>query len=264
MEISPNKEFTMAGKSPLKAKPLRNPGESLARHIDETVDREAMKYVLFALVLLAFTALEWIRSVTGTEPIPGVFSVVALVAVMVAAYKVVRTKKKVRAMKLGLDGEKAVGQYLERLRANGAQVLHDFPGEGFNVDHVVVHPSGVYAIETKAYSKPVTGEPQIVFDGEHVEIMGRRPERDPIRQARACASWVRERIEETTGKKVPVRPVVVFPGWFIQPTAQSKKSDAWVLNPKALPAFIAHSDTVLADSDVHLIASSLARYVRNS
>jgi hypothetical protein len=38
----------------------------------------------------------------------------------------------------GREGEKAVGQYLERLRARGYQVLHDIPGENFNIDHVLI------------------------------------------------------------------------------------------------------------------------------
>ena len=35
-------------------------------------------------------------------------------------------------------GERAVGQYLERLRESGPRVFHDVPGVGFNLDHVVI------------------------------------------------------------------------------------------------------------------------------
>ena len=31
---------------------------------------------------------------------------------------------------------------------------------------------------------------------------------------------------------------VVFPGGYIEPTAEARASDVWVLNPKALPSLI--------------------------
>ncbi|WP_232199156.1 nuclease-related domain-containing protein [Thioalkalivibrio sp. ALgr1] len=251
-------------RSPLKAKPLRNPGESLEREIDRLINDRAMAYVAVAMVMVSIALLEWIRWWTGFKFALGTWTVVTTLVVVGVAILVWRTRVRVRRLRQGLDGEKAVGQYLERLRDRGAHVLHDLPGDGFNVDHVVIHPSGVYAVETKTYSKPVKGDAQIVFDGEKVRVAGYEPERDPVRQARACAAWVREQVAETTGKTVTVRPVVVFPGWFIQPTAESRGSDVWVLNPKALPAFIDHSDRVMPDTDVHLLASSLSRHVRSA
>ena len=35
-----------------------------------------------------------------------------------------------------------VGQFLERLRASGGQVLHDIPVDGFNLDHVGISLTG--------------------------------------------------------------------------------------------------------------------------
>ena len=72
-----------------------------------------------------------------------------------------------------------------------------------------------------------------------------------------------ELIVEIQGKWLPVRPVVVFPGWFVVPTAEAKTRDVWVLNPKAFPAFIEHSDTQLVEAGVHMVASHLSRYVRD-
>jgi hypothetical protein len=56
--------------------------------------------------------------------------------------------------------------------------------------------------------------------------------------------------------------VVLFPGWFIEPTAESKQSDVWVLNPKALPAFISNSQKRLSGEDMSLVAYHLSRFVR--
>lgn len=250
-------------KSPLKRRPLRNPGDSVEAEIQKVVWEQAFTYYIYAAFAVILAGLEWFRWFRPMAPNPWLYSALALAAVAFATYKIWKAFKRVKNLKLGRDGEKAVGQYFERLREGGAKVIHDFPGEKFNIDHVVVHQSGVYAIETKTYSKPDRGEAKILFDGQSVRIPGRKLERDPVRQARAQAKWLQEVILETSGKRVPVRPVVVFPGWFVVPTAEAKASDVWVLNPKALPAFIEHSEMQLAEADVHLVASHLSRYVRD-
>jgi hypothetical protein len=218
-------------KSPIKRPPLRNPGDSLDEEIERTTWEEGMAYYFFAAFLVVFAGLEWFRWFHHVEPSPILHTVIATIAVAYAVYKLRTASARVKRLKLGRDGEKAVGQFLdERLRERGSQVIHDFPGEKFNIDHVVVHQSGVYAIETKTYSKPNRGEAKVFFDGQSVRIPGRELERDPVRQARAQAKWLQELIVETTGKKVPVRPVVVFPGWYVVPTAEAKGGDVWVLN----------------------------------
>lgn len=35
----------------------------------------------------------------------------------------------------------------------GARVYHDFPAENFNIDHVLIDRAGVFAIETKGFTK---------------------------------------------------------------------------------------------------------------
>jgi hypothetical protein len=57
-----------------------------------------------------------------------------------------------RTLRQGIEGEKAVGQFLERLREQRYQVFHDLVGDGFNVDHVLIGPAGVFTIETKTSS----------------------------------------------------------------------------------------------------------------
>jgi hypothetical protein len=71
-------------------------------------------------------------------------------------------------------------------------------------------------------------------------------------------------IKESTGKDIDVKKVVLFPGWFIEPTAESKESYVWVLNPKALPSFIANSREQLVSEDLNLVAYHLSRFVRTA
>ena len=58
------------------------------------------------------------------------------------------------------------------------------------------------------------------------------------------------------------KPVVVFPGWFIEPTSEARNSDVWVLNPKALPTFISNSKDSLSIDEISMVAFHLSRYIR--
>lgn len=244
-------------KSPLKDKPLRNPGQSLDERIRKVVDDYALFYVLMPAALLAFSLIEWFGSYFDAPRTPLVPTIMAVMALPIAVVGYFRKRSQLERLKLGRDGEMAVGQYLEKLRSGGAQVYHDIPGDNFNIDHVLITGSGVYLIETKTYSKPAKGETVVVFDGESLLINRSIRTSRPVIQAKAGAKWLSELLEQSTGRRFPVRPVLTFPGWFIEPTAEAKKSDVWVLNPKALPSFIENSRTQLSLPDQKVLSGIL-------
>ncbi len=191
------------------------------------------------MVLLAI--LEWVRWYSKASPNPILYTLVAALFVDYSSIKIIRILPKIKALKQGRDGEKAVGQYLERLREQGIQVFHDIPSKGFNLDHVVIGQSGIYIIETKTYSKPSQGETKIIFNGKSLVIDGNKETEKPIIQVKAASAWLTEILLESTGHKFRPKPVVLFPGWYIEPTSETKSSEVWVLNPKALPTFIENS-----------------------
>jgi len=249
--------------SPLKDPPLRNPGQSLDAEIDD-LRLDMLQPFLVATMLVALSAMEWLRSYRNDPPHPIFFSLLAIGGI---AYAVIRTQRylvRLRRLKLGRDGEKAVGQYLERLREGGARVLHDIVGKDFNVDHVVISPKGIYVIETKTWSKPVRGEARITYDGQQLRANGQGHERDPIKQALAQAHWLRDLLKESTGKAFRVRPVIVFPGWYVDSVATDavKAKGVWLLNPKALPDFISAERASINAEDVNLASYHLSRYIR--
>ncbi|NJN47728.1 MAG: NERD domain-containing protein, partial [Candidatus Competibacteraceae bacterium] len=240
-------------KSPLKAAPLRNPGQSLDEEMKRLVENDVDPYLVVAgaTIVLAFT--EWYQWFASMPPQPIIYTVIALLVVGIAAFKVVRARRKFRRLKLARDGEKAVGQYLDALREKGYRVLHDMVGDKFNIDHVLIGPAGVFTIETKTISKPSKGQAVIEYDGEHLKVGGYAPDRDPILQGKAQMSWLRELLQETTGKNYVVRSLVMYPGWFVEAPVQKAKIDVLVLNPKVLPSFLAKSETRLSLEDIKLI-----------
>ncbi len=246
-------------RSPLKAKPLRLPGQSVDERRREIFDDRVQLPLLIAVLLVMLAALEWYRDFYPQPPMPWPTSAFAVCAVVYMAVRVGKALPELRALGLARDGERAVGQYLEELRAAGYHVLHDVLGQGFNVDHVLIGPAGVLTIETKTFSK--RADSKVKFDGQAILVDGWEPDRDPVVQAKAQASWLSQLLKESTGRKFEVRPVVLFPGWFVEQSPGSLK-ELWVLNPKALKAFLDREPAALSPEDVKLASFHLSRYIR--
>jgi hypothetical protein len=250
----------MSSQSPLKAKPLRLPGESVDKEIDQWVTDKALGAFFVAASLCAIAYFEWHGFLTHSPRRPILFTVLAAVAVIFAAWRFWTVRARVRKLRLGRDGERVVGQFLERLREGGGQVFHDIPGDGFNLDHVVISTHGIYAVETKTWSKPWPNA-CVVVDGGTLTVAGQVPDRNPIVQASSAARWLEKQLQESTGKRFLVRGVVVFPGWFVEQKGAS--GDVWVLEPKMLPGYIRQAPEMIAASDVALASFHLSRYVRS-
>jgi hypothetical protein len=251
--------------SPLKDAPLRNPGQSLDTEIDD-LRLDMLGPLLLAVMLIGISVMEWFRWYHDDPPHPILYSFVAVGGAIYAAFRTGRSWKRLRTLRLGRDGERAVGQYLEQVRESGARVFHDIVGKDFNLDHVVLGTRRFFVVETKTWSKPIRGDANITYDGEAIRANGQTHDRDPIKQAVAQAAWLRNLLKESTGKAFAVKPVIVFPGWYVDSaaTAAARARGVWLLNPKALTAFMAAERSVIAAEDVKLAAYHVSRYVRTA
>lgn len=247
-------------RTPLDAAPLRVAGQSLSDEIADKLNDHVMPALMAAAMALAFAVMEWLRYWQQSRPSPWLFSALAVAASAYAAITAVRAHRHVRNLRLGRDAESAVAQYLEWFRTAGFFVFHDVPNGLANIDHVLIGQRGIYSIETKAASKPMRGECKArVTDGQ-VLLNGRVMERNPLVQAKAQAKWLHNFFKEVQFKPY-VQPVVVIPGWFVEPF-DMRAAGAWVLEPKALDKFIANEPERLTRDEVRAMASALSSYIR--
>ena len=195
-------------RSPIKDKPLRLPGQSVAEQRLKLIDDVTEGPILLAVFLVLLAGFEWWRDYTGMKINPVLFSFAAGLSASYAAFRIWRALPKLRALRQAAEGEQAVGQFLERLREGGFHVFHDVIGAGFNVDHVLIGPAGVFTVETKTSSKPSTGNAQINFDGKRIKVGSFEPDRDPVTQAKGQAGWLKAILAESTGRTFDVRPVL--------------------------------------------------------
>ena len=204
--------------------------------------------------------MECWRWLTHSPPQPIAATAVAVVVGGYCIRKFLKLRKLQDNCELGRDGEREVGQGLEKLRREGHCVFHDLVADDFNVDHVIVCQRGVFSIETKTYRKP-EGNPKITFDGEKILVDGKPRDRDAVEQARRTAKWLRGELFESTGKWFPVKPVVVFPGWWVE---EENSGDVWVLNPDRLKAKIAGELEILSKDEMQLAQSVISWLVRRA
>jgi hypothetical protein len=248
-------------RSPLKDRPLRTPGQSCDERRRQIFDDKLELPIIAASAATVLTGLEVWRTYSNQPPQPWIYALFAFVTIAILGLRIRRFVPEMRQLQLAADGEKAVGQFVEKLRVDGYEVFHDIPAESFNVDHVVVGHTGIFTVETKTWRKPHRGDAQIKFDGERLTVAGFTPDRDPVAQARAQATWIARLVEEGTGRRYAVKPVVLFPGWWVEqgPTATR---EMWILEPKALPQFLENEPSRLKPEDVKLVAYHISRYVR--
>jgi hypothetical protein len=255
--------MTTKALSPLKAKPLRNPGQSVEQAIDDLVVDRLLPYYILPMFFWIIAGIEWLAVYSNLTRYPVLYTATAVLLSVIGGLRLWQVRTRIRALKLGRDGERAVGQFLDGLREHGARIFHDVPGEGFNLDHVVISQHGIFAVETKTLSKK-TRQSVISIDKGTILVGGFRMDRNPIEQVRGQVRWLARLLEESTGRRLPIKGAVVFPGWFVEPPADVSGLDVWVLEPKALPAFISHEPVRLELEDVALAAFHLSRYIRTT
>lgn len=191
---------------------------------------------------------------SGTVICAAVYDVRLAAAVFVAGIAFARRRRglseRYRYAEQGARGEQGTAEMLALLPA-GFTVMNDLPFDGFNVDHVVVGPTGVWAIETKSQAGLVQ---------EHVKgvwLNGRRMYRDPRRQARAAAATIAELIQRGGGARCWVEALVCFPNATV--AANKKSWEACVVSPGQLLGRLRLSSNRLVPAERSRVVDVLMR-----
>ena len=243
------------------AQSLRNPGQSIDEEIERVIHDDFMTFFVLTLVLWAIAFFEWLGKQAHWPRIPGIYTLTAIAASAFCVIQFIRTKRRVKNLKKGRDGERDVAEILDELKRQGANVLHDLPGEDGNVDHVVICSRGIFVVETKNWSKPEKVW-QMDYDGERIHIEGRAPNAAPIVQCKAEVGDIKTLLKESTSKVFPVRGVVLFIDWYVKRTPAAPGSEVWVLNPKELAGWIRNEREVLSADDVAMATLHLKQFVK--
>jgi Nuclease-related domain len=237
----------------------RRAGQSIRDKKERLLEDRLMPYIFGPGFLWLIFVVESSHSWTGQPPQPRFWLCLAIAATGLSWIGFRRLLPKFRGLNRGERGELRVAEILNELRSCGYRAFHDLVGDGFNIDHVVVGPAGVFAIETKFRS----GHGEIEFrNGEGLFVGGYPDEKDCLKQARGNAFEVNRIIKENCSFDEWVWPIVVFVGeWRVKNDWQT--TDARVFTTNKLVSHIVNQQPRLKQSEINLIASHLERSVKS-
>ena len=169
--------------------------------------------------------------------------------------------------RVGYFGEREVGESIDALRLKGFQVFHNVPATEaqpiFHLDHVIVGATGVFVIQTQSRTRrtPRPGFPEhkIIFDGQKL-VYPWGDDFQGLELARDRAIWFESWLSQIIGRQIPVQPILVFPGWWVEEHAINTVR---VLNPKQIAAVVNRNTPMLTEEQVEKISHQLEARCRD-
>ena len=137
----------------------------------------------------------------------------------------------------GAEGEEAVGAILESLTAEGWQVIHDVTFGRGNIDHVVVGPGGVFAVETKSHGGRISLE-----------------RLDPKMLSQAYAE--KKTLEKRLG--VEVQPLLVFSRAYLIERPSAQLQGVTVMTARGLSHYFSRRRPTMSPEQARQVFARLA------
>jgi hypothetical protein len=254
-------------RSPIGKDLLRGPGHSLREQL-EVAGTDlgfdlALLMVVPLLALTVFLAQGHVLGLPRVMHLAPVYAVLTLAFIGWAVRKLWKAGTRLDHLRAGYDAELAVGQELDQLMRQGAVVFHDLPADNFNIDHVVVSVQGVFAVETKGFTKPKRGggksDATVVFDGKVLKFPTWTT-KEPLDQAERQAAWLAKWLGSAIGSSFSALPVLALPGWFVDRTG---RGTVRVFNGKELAGLLgARGSQCLSAQQVQQVAHQMEQRCR--
>ncbi|HEV2047483.1 MAG TPA: nuclease-related domain-containing protein [Chthoniobacterales bacterium] len=232
-------------------------GQSLREEIERRFD-DFVPYLMIVFAFWMVCLVEWTQQIAGEHPGPKFWMFLSALVTLYGGFRAFRLYPQLRNLRFGEQGERRVAEILDRLRSKGFIVFHDLVGKDFNIDHVVVGPSGIYAIETKNRS----GSGAIEYPSDDELIFGGRIKDGwPLRQARGAAWTVHDELKTHSQEYRYVKPLVVFVGnWRVHRHAGDFAAD--VITANQLENYFDWQQPELTRGEIARISSHLEHFAR--
>ena len=176
------------------------------------------KFVPCLMIIFAFwivTLVEWAQRIGGENPDPRFWTVLSLIITAYGGFQVFRLRPGWRRSYFDKRTERRVVELLNRIEAKGFVIYRDLVKNDSKIDHLIVGPSGVYAVEMKTW-KPFGSRTIDCGPGDELLIGGRITDSRPFQQARDAARVVGLHLQKYFHQDYPLKPLVVLTGnWRI-------------------------------------------------
>jgi hypothetical protein len=245
-------------RSPIENRRVYGAGEHLRKRVEGHTDEIMLGLTMLFFLGPAFIAvwalqhLDWAHVRVGFWDY--VLTFILLLMLGASIWRIFKHGKQRRIANEGLKAELYTAQELNRLMTLGCTVLHDLQAEHFNIDHVVIGPRAVYAIETKSVRKPRASDNKdhfkVAYDGKLLRFPNFSDSKR-LQQTKRQADWLASYLKQATGRAVPVIPALALPGWWVDAVGQAGMREVTVFNPAGRGAnFMADRNGTMLDASV--------------
>ena len=120
-----------------------------------------------------------------------------------------KLKKRISDADTGAKAEQAVADALQEL-PDDYYVFHDLEFPGFNIDHVVLGPNGIFLVETKSQKGSITQDNDVLLRN------GRKFFKNFLNQCWSQASSLRDHLGAERLGGLSIKPILCFSRGFVQ------------------------------------------------
>lgn len=206
--------------------------------------------VLPMLSLFGVLGLGLLLFVNGHHIPGGIVWLIFAGLVLILERKGLVLRKRILHAFVGAKSEQVVADALQTL-PHDYHVFHDLEFPGFNIDHVVLGPNGLFLIETKSQSGAITQQNNVLFRN------GKKFFKNFLKQTWRQTYALRDHLgpEYLTG--FSIGPVLCFTNGYV--TIRGQVQGITVLNVQFLTPYILSSQDQISSAIVERTASFLSQ-----
>lgn len=166
-----------------------------------------------------------------------IFSLLLMLFIGLRLMRIIDSKN---MMLLVHESRMATRRVLDPLLKEHYRVFHDVVSDQFSIDHLVVGPKGVFAIQTHA--KPVSANKQrsddriVTYNGREL-FFPKGSDHGIVEDAQMNAEKLSQWLTGQTEEPVAVRAIISLPGWKVRRTSSEGMP---IVNPKQFASLFEH------------------------
>lgn len=167
-------------------------------------------------------------------------AIFSLLLMLLVGFRLARIIGARNMMRLAHESRLATRRVLDPLLKEKYRVFHDVVSDQFSIDHLVVGPKGVFAIQSHA--RPVSANKQspddriVTYNGREL-FFPKGSDHGIVENARLNAEKLSQWLSGQTEEPIAVRAIISLPGWTVRRTSSEGIP---IINPKQFASLFDH------------------------
>jgi hypothetical protein len=238
--------------------------DSRTRERQSALAGRIAEYAIISAVVIVIAGMEIGRWAFNTPPQPLLFSFVAGCLTVYSGVRVAFIWRQVAVLRREQQARHNLRLAIDDICARGWLFFDGLTdNRGHLLGSVLAGPGGLFTIVPRFIARGSNlSETVRQPDAETLTIGTHKVLADPIGQARSAARSLYQVLAAEGMETIAVRPVVVFPGWRIEPPPEDIEADVWILSDRDLVTRLTESPEIMEAKDligVSLLFERLAR-----